>query len=139
MRMKPDHSNLTIFRADVIPSFRIDETLHHPWVAVRDSGDIVASIIKKPRTKLWYCEHCTPNNKKVIRVKEESSRFLRIICCCQEKGFLKIFVNISQQDKIEDEWHFLFECVMPMTGPGIYGLFLYYTSVLVSTKLYLVM
>lgn len=43
LHMKPEHSNITIFRADVVPSFRVNDTPHHPWAAVNDNGDIIAA------------------------------------------------------------------------------------------------
>ena len=38
MHMKPADT-ITIFKADVVPSFRINDTLHYPRAAARDSGE----------------------------------------------------------------------------------------------------
>ena len=37
---RPDGSELTIFRTEVIPSFRVNDTPHKPWAAITDQGDI---------------------------------------------------------------------------------------------------
>ena len=33
----------TIFRADVRPSFRLNDPPHHPWVAAAPDGNVVAA------------------------------------------------------------------------------------------------
>ncbi|KAJ4946588.1 hypothetical protein JOQ06_024252 [Pogonophryne albipinna] len=39
--MIPDDTTLTVLRADVTPSFRVNEPPHHPWAAVTQRGDVV--------------------------------------------------------------------------------------------------
>ncbi|KAI4824945.1 hypothetical protein KUCAC02_020656 [Chaenocephalus aceratus] len=39
----PDDTTLTVLRADVTPSFRVNEPPHHPWAAVTQRGDVVAA------------------------------------------------------------------------------------------------
>ena len=39
MHMKPANTTITVFRTDVVPSFRINDILHHPRAAARDSGE----------------------------------------------------------------------------------------------------
>ncbi|KAI4824007.1 hypothetical protein KUCAC02_012553 [Chaenocephalus aceratus] len=41
--MIPDDTTLTVLRADVTPSFRVNEPPHHPWAAVTQRGDVVAA------------------------------------------------------------------------------------------------
>ena len=54
--VKPADTNITIFRADVVPSFRINDTPHHPWAVARDSGDIIAAHCDcKAGYVLWLC------------------------------------------------------------------------------------
>ena len=37
------NAQVTILKADVIPSFRINDQPHHPWVAVAHDGSVVAA------------------------------------------------------------------------------------------------
>ncbi|KAI4830936.1 hypothetical protein KUCAC02_002537 [Chaenocephalus aceratus] len=39
----PDDTTLTVLRADVTPSFRMNEPPHHPWAAITQRGDVVAA------------------------------------------------------------------------------------------------
>ena len=43
--MKPEGTSdaNTILRADVVPSFRLNETPHHPWVAVSNDGSVTTA------------------------------------------------------------------------------------------------
>lgn len=36
-------ADITLFRADVVPSFRVNDTPHHPWAAVNQVGDVMAA------------------------------------------------------------------------------------------------
>jgi hypothetical protein len=41
--MKPDNSDVMIFRTKVVPSFRINDNPHHPWAAVRNNGTVITA------------------------------------------------------------------------------------------------
>ncbi|KAK5882875.1 hypothetical protein CesoFtcFv8_021417 [Champsocephalus esox] len=41
--VRPEDTTLTVLRADVTPSLRVEEPPHHPWAAVTPRGDVVAA------------------------------------------------------------------------------------------------
>ncbi|KAI4798171.1 hypothetical protein KUCAC02_016807 [Chaenocephalus aceratus] len=41
--VRPEDTTLTVLRADVTPSLRVEEPAHHPWAAVTQRGDVVAA------------------------------------------------------------------------------------------------
>ena len=43
LHTRQPHSDVTIFKADVVPSFRVNDTPHHPWAGVNQVGDVVAA------------------------------------------------------------------------------------------------
>ena len=43
LHTRQPHSDVTIFKADVVPSFRVNDTPHHPWAGVNQVGDVVAT------------------------------------------------------------------------------------------------